>query len=171
MHELLILILGLWAIVNNAGIANVGMIEWVAVEEMKKVVDVNLWGTVSVTKAFLPLLKRSKGRIINVASSWGRVCIPGVAAYCISKYGVQAFCDSLRREVKPFRVTVHIIEPGMFKTNITDRAKNIQVLERLWHNLDEETKKSYGTEFYEEGKQHTWSTCELEFQDSWPWCL
>ena len=144
---------GLWAIVNNAGIANPGFIEWVTVDEMKRVVDVNLWGTVSVTKAFLPLLKRSKGRVINVASSWGRVVIPSTAAYCISKYGVQAFCDSLRREVKPFRVTVHIIEPGMFRTNITDRAKNIQLLARLWDNLDEETKESYGTEFYEQGKQ------------------
>ena len=102
---------------------------------MKRVVNVNLWGMVSVTKAFLPLLKRTKGRIVNVASSWGRVCVPGVSAYCISKFGVQAFCDSLRDEMKHFGVKVHIIEPGMFKTNITDRNFNVRNLERLWEIL------------------------------------
>ena len=63
------LISGLWAVVNNAGISDPGMIEWQTVEQMKRVVDVNLWGMVSVTKAFLPLLKRTKGCIVNVASS------------------------------------------------------------------------------------------------------
>ena len=79
--------------------------------------------------------------------------MPSLAAYCISKYGVQAFCDSLRREVKQFGVTVHIIEPGMFKTNISDRKRNIQCLERLWENLNVEAKESYGEEFFMQGKK------------------
>ena len=127
------------------------MIEWQSVEEMKKIVDINLWGMVSVTKAFLPLLKRAKGRVVNVASASGRVSTPGAAAYCISKYGVEAFSDSLRNEMRHFGVTVHIIEPGMFKTNITSAEKNIQHLDRLWGNLDAETKECYGVEFYEKG--------------------
>jgi len=157
------LISGLWAVVNNAGICDLGLIEWATVEEMKQVVEVNFWGTVLVTKAFLPLLKRTKGRIVNVASSWGRVCVPGVMAYCVSKYAVQAFCDSLRREVKPFGVTVHIIEPGMFKTNITDRKRNVQHLERLWDNLDGETKESYGAEFYEQGELYNVPVCKFGY--------
>ena len=78
--------------------------------------------------------------------------MPGVSAYCISKFGVQAFCDSLRNEMKHFGVKVHIIEPGMFKTNITDRNSNVRNLEKLWGNLDVDTKQSYGVEFFEQGK-------------------
>ena len=120
-------------------------------ESLKRVVEVNLWGTVSVTKAFLPLLKQTKGRIVNMASSLGIVSVGGAVSYCISKYGVQAFSDGLRREVNPFGVTVHIIEPGFFKTNINDRSKAVEELEKVWHNLDKETKESYGNEFYEQG--------------------
>ena len=118
---------------------------------MKRVVNVNLWGMVSVTKAFLPLLKRTKGRIINVASTSGRVAVPLAAAYCISKFGVVAFSDSLRNEMKHFGVTIHIIEPGGFKTKIADVEKNCQHLKRVWENLDTYTQKSYGKEFYEQG--------------------
>jgi len=73
-------------------------------EEMKRIVYVNVWGMVSITKAFLPLLKRTKGRVLNVASSSGRVSTPGIAAYCISKYGVEAFSDSLRIEMRHFEM-------------------------------------------------------------------
>ena len=148
---MIIFFAGLWAVVNNAGIGYPGLIEWQSVEEMKKTVDVNLWGMVSVTKAFLPLLKRTKGRVVNVASSSGRLSNPGAAAYCISKFGVESFSDSLRNEMRHFGVTVHIIEPGMFKTNITLAEKNIQHLDRQWNNLDEDTKECYGIEYYEKG--------------------
>ena len=143
---------GLWAVVNNAGISFPGFIEWQTVEEMTKVVDVNVWGMVSITKAFLPLLKQTKGRVVNVASCLGRVSFPGGAAYCISKFGVQAFSDALRCEMRRFGVTVHIIEPGFFRTNITDPKRNTQQIETLWKNLDANTKESYGTAFYEKFK-------------------
>ena len=139
--------------VNNAGISFPGMIEWQTVEEMRRVVDVNVWGMVSVTKAFLPLLKRMKGRVVNIASCLGRVGIQGGAAYCISKFGVQAFSDALRREMQHFGVTVHIIEPGFFKTNITDTKWTVQHMETQWENLNANTKKSYGTEYFENGKK------------------
>ena len=128
-----------------------GPIEWHTVEEMRKTVDVNLWGMVLVTKTFLPLLKRTKGRVINVASIAGRVACPGAVAYSISKFGVEAFSDCLRNEMKHFGVTVHIIEPGSFKTNITSVEKNCQQLQRLWAKLDIETKESYGKECYDQG--------------------
>ena len=144
---------GLWAVVNNAGVGFPGLIEWETVEGMKRTVDINLWGMVSITKAFLPLLKRTKGRVVNVASSWGRVAIPGVSAYSISKFGVQAFSDALRNEMRHFGVTVHIIEPGMFKTKIMDARKNIQYLETLWGNLDADTKECYGIQYYEQGNE------------------
>ena len=119
---------------------------------MKRTVDVNLLGMVSITKAFLPLLKRTKGRVLNVASSSGRLSTPGAAAYCISKYGVEAFSDSLRIEMRHFEVTVHIIEPGNFRTNITSTDKNVQHLDKLWENLDVDTKECYGIKFHEKGE-------------------
>lgn len=146
----------LWAVVNNAGIGYPGPVEWMTVEEMKRVVDVNLWGMVSMCKAFLPLLKKTEGRIVNVASTSGRLATPGAAAYCISKFGVEAFSDSLRNEMRHFRVTVHIVEPGTFKTDITGVEKNRRCLERLWENLDMDTKECYGVEYYEQGMV-TWS--------------
>ena len=143
-----IIISGLWAVVNNAGVASPGPIEWQTLEEMKRVVDINLWGMVSVTKTFLPLLKRTKGRVVNVASALGRVSVPLGASYCISKFGVQAFSDALRNEMRHFGVTVHIIEPGFFKTNISDSKNKDQHLKKLWENLDVDTKESYGVEYY-----------------------
>lgn len=106
---------------------------------------------VSVCKTFLPLLKKTEGRIVNVASISGRLASPGAAAYCISKSGVEAFSDSLRNEMRHFRVIVHIVEPGMFKTNITGAEKNRRCLQQLWENLDMDTRECYGVEFYEQG--------------------
>jgi len=111
-------------------------------------------GLISITKAFLPLLRRTKGRVVNIASCLGRVAVPGGAAYYISKFSVQAFSDTLRREVQPFGVTVHIIEPGFFKTNITDTKWTVQHIETLWENLDADTKESYGIEYFEKGKNY-----------------
>ena len=62
---------GLWGLINNAGIAKVGPIEWQTIEEFKQIADVNLWGLIDVTKVFLPLVKRERGRIINLASIGG----------------------------------------------------------------------------------------------------
>ena len=72
-HRLKILLhpAGLWGVINNAGIAKIGPIEWQAIEEYKQVADVNLWGLIDVTKVFLPLIKKERGRIINIASIGG----------------------------------------------------------------------------------------------------
>lgn len=63
---------GLWGLINNAGIAKVGPIEWQTIEEFKQIADVNLWGLIDVTKVFLPLVKKERGRIINLASIGGK---------------------------------------------------------------------------------------------------
>ena len=62
---------GLWGLINNAGIAKVGPIEWQTIEEFKQIADVNLWGLIDVTKVFLPLVKKERGRIVNLASIGG----------------------------------------------------------------------------------------------------
>ena len=119
---------------------------------MKKVSDVNLWGMVTVTKIFLPLLKKSKGRIVNVSSICGRTAFPSVMSYSISKYGVEAFSDCLRLEMKSWGISVHIIEPAGFKTTIFDKAHVVNRLTQAWEQLDPSTKEEYGEGFLNSGK-------------------
>lgn len=73
----------------------IGPLEWVQLEDFSKVLDVNLVGLINVTLHFLPLLKKRQGRVVNVASILGRLSLIG-GGYCLSKYGVEAFSDSLR---------------------------------------------------------------------------
>lgn len=89
---------GLWGLVNNAGRSTpIGPTEWMKLEDFTKVLDVNLLGVVDVTLQFLPLLKKARGRVVNVASILGRLSLTG-GGYCLSKWGVEAFSDSLRYE-------------------------------------------------------------------------
>ncbi|NWI05324.1 RDH16 dehydrogenase, partial [Tichodroma muraria] len=138
---------GLWGLVNNAGIAiPTAPNEWLTKEDFVKVLNVNLVGLVEVTLSLLPLVRRARGRVVNMASVMGRVsCFGG--GYCISKYGVEAFSDSLRLEMRNFGVKVSVIEPGYFKTMIT----NIENLEKnfhsSWEKLPEEIKASYGESY------------------------
>uniref|UniRef100_A0A672YG19 Retinol dehydrogenase 1 n=1 Tax=Sphaeramia orbicularis TaxID=375764 RepID=A0A672YG19_9TELE len=129
---------GLWGLVNNAGRSiPIGPTEWMQLEDFRKVLDVNLIGVIEVTLAFLPLLKKARGRVVNVASILGRLALTG-GGYCLSKYGVEAFSDSLRREMQHFGINVSIIEPGFFKTAVT-RPDLIEAdLRRLWTRLPQD---------------------------------
>ena len=87
---------GLWAVVNNAGVATPsGPCDWLTIQDYKSMLAVNLNGVIDVTLSVLPLIKKSRGRVVNVASVFGRISPIG-GPYCISKYGVEAFNDSLR---------------------------------------------------------------------------
>ncbi|XP_064495077.1 retinol dehydrogenase 16-like [Pseudopipra pipra] len=135
---------GLWGLVNNAGIGTpIGPNEWLTKEDFVRVLDVNLVGLVEVTLSLLPLVRRARGRVVNVASVMGRVsCFGG--GYCISKFGVEAFSDSLRREMRPFGVQVSIIEPGGFQTAMIDPAPLAKDFTRLWERLPAEARAAYG---------------------------
>ncbi|KAL6075768.1 hypothetical protein STEG23_026506, partial [Scotinomys teguina] len=86
---------GLWGLVNNAGISTPSAPnEWLKKEDFAKILDVNLLGTIEVTLNMLPLVRRARGRVVNVSSIMGRVSLIG-GGYSISKYGVEAFSDSL----------------------------------------------------------------------------
>ena len=87
---------GLWGLVNNAGISiPSGPNEWLNKEDFAKILDVNLLGVIEVTLSMMPLVRKARGRVVNVSSILGRLCLFG-GGYCISKYGVEAFSDSLR---------------------------------------------------------------------------
>lgn len=77
---------GLWGLINNAGIAKVGPIEWHTMEDYKLVADVNLWGLIDVTKVFLPLIKKERGRILNIASIGGKFACPSPPATTVSLF-------------------------------------------------------------------------------------
>ena len=82
----------------------------------------------------------------------GRACLPHATAYCISKFGVEAFSDALRRELGPSGVKVSIIEPGFFRTNITDKDRLRNTWSELWQKLSPELRQEYGEKFYETSK-------------------
>ena len=87
---------GLWGLVNNAGVGGVTTpAEWATKEDWMQCLSVNLFGVIYVTRAFLPLVRLAKGRVVNIASMLGRIST-GPAPYCVSKYGVEAFSDCLR---------------------------------------------------------------------------
>ncbi len=111
---------GMVGLVNNAGIAVSGPLQYVPLEAVRTQFEVNVLGLLAVTQAFLPLLQNgtSPGRIINISSIAGRVTSPFLGVYSASKYAVEALSDALRRELMPFRVKVVIVEPGPIATPI-----------------------------------------------------
>ncbi|NXJ99270.1 RDH16 dehydrogenase, partial [Corythaixoides concolor] len=140
---------GLWGLVNNAGIAiPTAPNEWLTKEDFVKVLDVNLHGLIEVTLSLLPLVRQARGRVVNVASVMGRLACFG-GGYCISKYGVEAFSDALRREMRPFGVKVSIIEPGGFRTDITDPTMVVKGFKHLWERLPAEIQAAYGHHYLE----------------------
>ncbi|XP_068777736.1 17-beta-hydroxysteroid dehydrogenase type 6-like [Struthio camelus] len=139
---------GLWGLVNNAGIAlPTAPNEWLRKEDFVRVLNVNLVGLVEVTLSFLPLVRRAGGRVVNVASILGRLAFYG-GGYCPSKYGVEAFSDSLRRELRPFGVHVAIVEPGYFRTGMADE-RNVEALDQVWEQAPAGVRESYGQHYFE----------------------
>ncbi|KAG5852537.1 hypothetical protein ANANG_G00063480 [Anguilla anguilla] len=136
---------GLWALVNNAGVAlPLTHFQWLTIEDFRSMLDVNLFGVIAVTLSVLPLIKKARGRVVNMSSVAGRVSCHG-GPYSISKYGVEAFNDDLRREMLHFGVKVLCIEPGAFKTSIFTLNAVERKHKELWDRLPQEMKEEYGS--------------------------
>jgi len=112
----------LWGLVNNAGVTAPGPLELLEVEEYRQVMEVNLLGVVTVTKAFLPLLKTSKGRIINVSSVSVNSSPPFLSPYVASKSALESLSHCLRREIYPYGIDVVILQPGNVDTPLWQKA-------------------------------------------------
>ncbi|XP_073482432.1 D-beta-hydroxybutyrate dehydrogenase, mitochondrial-like [Aquarana catesbeiana] len=138
---------GLWGLVNNSGIATFGEVEFTSLDTYKETADVNLWGTIRVTKAFLPLIRHSKGRVVCMASMLGRMGSPSRSSYCISKYGVEAFSDCLRQEMYKWGVKVIAIEPGNFiaATGIFTKEGVERRGKEMWEQASEIVRADYGS--------------------------
>lgn len=113
---------GLAGLVNNAGIALGGPLEFLPIAELRRQLEVNAIAPVAVTQAFLPLLRRGRGRVVNIGSISGRIAMPFIGPYSASKFALAALTDSLRVELRPWGIEVALIEPGPIATPIWDKS-------------------------------------------------
>lgn len=133
---------GLWGLVNNAGIAVAGPLEFLPLEELRHQYEVNVIGQVAVTQAFLPLLRKARGRIVMMSSIRGRVASPMMGPYASSKFALEALSDSLRRELTPWGLEVSILEPGNIQTPIW--SKGVRWGRHLLEQLPPRARELYG---------------------------
>lgn len=133
---------GLGGLVNNAGVAVSGPIEFIPLGDLRQQLEVNLVGQVAVIQAFMPNVREGKGRIVNVSSIGGRIALPLVGPYAASKFGLEAVSDSLRRELRPWGIHVALIEPGGVTTPIWDKGR--ATADRLEAEMGEEARALYG---------------------------
>jgi NAD(P)-dependent dehydrogenase (short-subunit alcohol dehydrogenase family) len=110
-------------LVNNAGIALGGPLEFIDVARLRHQLEVNVVGLVATTQAFLPLVRRGPGRIVNIGSMSGRLTIPFMGPYSASKFAVEAVTDALRMELAPWGIQVSVIEPSPVQSAIWDKGQ------------------------------------------------
>ena len=114
---------GLDGLVNNAGVAIPSPLETIPIDDFRRQIEVNLTGQVAVTQAMLPLIRAARGRIVFISSIGGRIAFPLTGAYHAAKFGIEAAGDVFRQELRPWKISVSIVEPGSIDTPIWDRGE------------------------------------------------
>jgi len=132
---------GLAGLVNNAGINMGGPLEFVDLDGLREVFEVNTVGQIAVTQAFLPLLRAAQGRIVFVTSIGGKVSGPIIGPYTASKHALEALGDALRVELAPWGLHVAIVEPGAIATEIFGKAR--QRKSEMIVEMSEEARRHY----------------------------
>lgn len=112
-------------LVNNAGYGLFGTLEDMTLEQLRKQFEVNFFGLAGLTKALLPLLRRSQGRILNLSSISGLISVPMCSAYNAAKFAVEGFTEALYYDLRPMGVQVGLIEPGAYQTDFATRSINL----------------------------------------------
>ncbi|HSU31417.1 MAG TPA: SDR family oxidoreductase [Bryobacteraceae bacterium] len=153
---------GLDGLVNNAGIGFSGPLEYLPMEDLHAQYEVNVFGQVAVTQAFLPLIRKAAGRIINIGSVGDRMAIPFGASLCSSKSALASMTEALRMELHPWGIHVCLIEPGSISTPAV--GKVTAQAERLFERLPAEAERLYGSMF----RSFLHSMAEREKQGSSP---
>jgi NAD(P)-dependent dehydrogenase (short-subunit alcohol dehydrogenase family) len=133
---------GILGLVNNAGIAVPGPLELLSIAEFQQQLQVNVTGQLAVTQAFLGLIRQSRGRIVNMGSISGRSPAPFLGAYNASKFAMEALTDVMRMELRPWGISVSIIEPGAIATPIWN--KSLTQSDTAQQNLPEWAENLYG---------------------------
>ena len=132
----------LHGLVNNAGIALAVPLEFIPLQELRRQFEVNVVGQVAVTQAFLPHLRRSRGRIVFMGSIAGQSALPFLGPYAASKHALEAVADTWRLELRPFGVDVSLVQPGTIKTPIW--TKSAEVADELANGAGAELAGLYG---------------------------
>jgi NAD(P)-dependent dehydrogenase (short-subunit alcohol dehydrogenase family) len=110
-------------LVNNAGYGHEGIFEESPLDEMRRQFEVNVFGAVAVTQAFVPRFReRRRGHIVNITSMGGFITMPGIAYYCGSKFALEGISEVLGKELSPFGVHVTAVAPGSFRTDWAGRS-------------------------------------------------
>src|SRR5262247_2224943 len=109
-------------LVNNAGIDIAGPLETASIADARLQFEVNVIGLLAVTQAFLPLLRQSKGRVVNIGSVLGRLAIPHMGAYSATKFALEGLTDAFRIELHPWGIHVSLIEPGPVETPLWSKT-------------------------------------------------
>jgi NAD(P)-dependent dehydrogenase (short-subunit alcohol dehydrogenase family) len=145
-----------YSLVNNAGISGFSPLEWGSFkEDVQPVIDVNLKATVKVTESMIPLLRKNHdSRIINMTSYVTHIAMPFISTYCVSKCGLRAFSEVLRRDMESNTeyfngMKVITIEPTAYKTGIVGYDNIKSTLRRTWNRSDPEVKDSYGVSIFD----------------------
>jgi len=146
---------GLWALINNAGIAKGGNIDMITLDSVREVFEVNFFGHVAMTQSLLSLIKQRKGRIINMASMAGRDFLVGngTMSYAASKRAIEALNDCLRLELKPWKILVSVIEPGFMKTNMISPQNLSQIVDEQKQTASQEVLEQYGENYFKDVKE------------------
>jgi NAD(P)-dependent dehydrogenase (short-subunit alcohol dehydrogenase family) len=155
----------LHALVNNAGIIISGFIDWVSVDSMRNLMDVNFFGHVAMTKTFLPLLiTKRDSRVVNVCSVAGFISGASSSAYSASKYALESFSDCLRREMAIWGLRVSIIEPGIMRTPIIE--KHDYSMHDTRTKLSDDIRQRWGDAFFKEQLEKTKANILLKYAEN-----
>ena len=112
-------------LVNNAGIGFAGAVEEASMEEVRNLFEANVFGTLKLTQAVLPIMRKNKkGHLVQISSHAGVKAFAGFGIYNASKFALEGFSEALAQEVEPLGIKVSIIEPGPFRTNFAGRSLN-----------------------------------------------
>ncbi|XP_071033968.1 D-beta-hydroxybutyrate dehydrogenase, mitochondrial isoform X1 [Parasteatoda tepidariorum] len=142
----------LWALVNNAGVYKGCSVELTSIDDFRDCMEVNALGPIRVTKAFLPLLRQSRGRVVNLTSILGIVPWAHLSSYVTSKYAAVGFNDCLRQELEPWGIRVISVEPELFETAMTSDENVARNVDATFQSLDEDIKSDYGTKYFKHFK-------------------
>ena len=110
-----------FSLVNNAGIAVAAPLELLSIDDLRRQFEVNVFGQVAVTQAFLPLIRERGGRIVFMGSLFGRIAVPLAGPYSAAKFAMEAVADAFAVELHPWGIRVSLLEPGNIDTPIWDK--------------------------------------------------
>jgi NAD(P)-dependent dehydrogenase (short-subunit alcohol dehydrogenase family) len=133
---------GLHALVNVAGIGRVRPVECITPADLQEVFDINVFGQLAVTQAFLPLLHKARGRVVNISSVGAHIAVPFGSLINASKAAFGIFNDTLRLELRPFGIFVSVIEPGAIRTPAVN--KTLGDVESIIASLPPDAAARYG---------------------------